>query len=94
MLTLALLQLVINFFDFLLTHLLNPIYSTLMNWGSTIPALQVPAIIYSTFSICFYFLPMSTIFVLLGITLNLVGIAFIFAIISGITKLIKRVPLL
>ena len=65
-----------------------------MNWGSTIPALQVPAIIYSTFSICIYFLPMSTVFVLLGITLNLVGIAAIFAIISGITKLIKRVPLL
>ena len=50
MITLSILQLFINFIDYLLTSLLNPIYTTLMNLGTLIPALQVPATIHSNLS--------------------------------------------
>lgn len=94
MLTLALINLIISFIDFLLTHLFNPIYSTLMNLGTLIPSLQVPAIIYSTFSLCFYFLPMGTIFTLITITCVLVGTATILSFVHVVLDTIKKIPLL
>lgn len=94
MITLAFINLLISFIDFLLTHLLNPIYSTLMDLGSLIPSLQVPAIIYSTFSLCFYFLPMGTIFTLITITCVLVGTAIILSLVHVVLDTIKRIPFL
>ena len=94
MITLALFNLFISFIDYLLTHLLNPIYSSLMNLGTLIPSLQVPAVIYSTFSLCFYFLPMGTIFTLITITCVLVGTATILSLVHIVLDTIKKVPFL
>lgn len=94
MITFFIVSQIINLIDYLFSHALNPIYSTLMNLGTQFSALQVPAIIYDVFSLCFYFLPMTTIFTLLAITCVLVGTACILSIVSAVMSFIKKIPFL
>lgn len=93
MITLHVLQWVINMCDTILTHLFNPLYVLFTNLGTAISGLQVPAIIYSTFSLVIYFLPMSTIIVLFNITLGLVAIAIILSLAKIVYDLIELLPL-
>lgn len=93
MITLHVLQWVINIADTILTHLFNPLYVMLTNLGTSISGLQVPAIIYSTFSLVIYFLPMSTIILLFNITLGLVAIAIILSLAKILYDLIELLPL-
>lgn len=92
MITLHVLQWVINYADTILTHLFNPLYVMLTNLGTAISGLQVPAIIYSTFSLVIYFLPMSTIIALFNITLGLVAIAIILSLAKILYDLIELLP--
>lgn len=94
MITLLLINLITQFFDYLFTHALNPIYVFLMDVGTSIQALQVPAIIYQIISISSYFLPYGTILVLFTITIGLVVIGILLAFIDVITGFIKRIPFL
>lgn len=87
-------QLVINIVHALFNGVLNPFYTFLMNLGTTISALQVPAIIYSTLSFCAYFLPMSTISYLFGITFILVIISILVSFVYTVLHFVKQLPLL
>ena len=94
MITLHLIQGIVNILDFCFTHALNPLYVLLMDAGTYIHALQVPATIYQIISISMYFLPYGTILLLLQITIALVIIAGILSLIEVILSFIKKIPFL
>lgn len=94
MITLHLIQLVVNIVDYLFTHALNPIYVLLMDAGTYISGLQVPAILYEVISISMYFVPYGTILLLFQITIGLVGIAIILSFINVLMSFVKKLPFL
>lgn len=94
MITLAVLNYVINIFDYLLSTLFNPFYIFISNLGTQIQALQVPATLYAILSLTIYFLPMGTIGVLFTITLSLLAIMIIYSFVYSVLDIIKHVPFL
>lgn len=79
MITLFVLNQILQWFDWLLSHLFSGFGSYLANAGSKLSVFTVPSTIYDFVSITVYFLPMGTIIVLFNITLLLIGIGLILA---------------
>lgn len=92
MITLAILNYCISIIDYLLTHAFYDVYVYLSNLGTSIQALQVPATIYSIFSLVCYFLPIGTIGVLFFITMTLVIIAGFLGLIYALLNFAKQLP--
>lgn len=94
MITLTVLNYIISAFDYLLTHILNPFYVKIADFGTLIGALQVPAAVYNILSLTIYFLPMGTIVVLFTVTVSLLLILVIYAFVYAVLDIIKHIPFL
>lgn len=94
MITLAVFNLVLNIFDYLLTHVFSTFYNAIPNLTNSISSLQIPQSLYDILALTYYFLPMGTVGVLFDITIALILGAIIYAFVYALLNIIKQVPLL
>lgn len=79
MITLTILNLILQWFDWLVSHLYSPLGNALANIGSKLSLLTVPSTIYDFVSLTVYFLPMGTVLVLFNITMFIIALGCLLA---------------
>lgn len=77
MITLAILNAILTFFDWLTSHVFSGFGNYLASIGSNLSILTVPSTIYDFISLVKYFLPMGTILVMFSITVALISIGLV-----------------